>query len=86
MRILLCSYLSLVFNRALSKEFESVSKRNGQLERTLHDLKQGLEGKESSMSDYLNRLEKSEFDLLNAQRDKVAAEEKVLVFFSLFSF
>ncbi len=61
----------------LSKEFESLSKRNGQLERTLLDLQQGMEGKDSNLKDYLNRIEKAELDLLNAQRERTLAEEKV---------
>ncbi|KAL5966402.1 hypothetical protein TSMEX_005872, partial [Taenia solium] len=61
---------------SLSKEFEAMSKRNVELERTLAEVEEALQGKEAAVRDHIDRAQKAEFAALNAKRERVIAEEK----------
>ncbi|VDK35168.1 unnamed protein product, partial [Taenia asiatica] len=66
----------LVQYGSLSKEFEAMSKRNVELERTLVEVEEALQGKEAAVRDHIDRAQKAEFAALNAKRERVIAEEK----------
>lgn len=65
---------------SLSKEFEAMSRRNVELERTLAEVEGALQGKEAAVRNHIDRAQKAEFAALSAKRECVIAEEKVSLF------
>ncbi|VDM15930.1 unnamed protein product [Hydatigera taeniaeformis] len=62
---------------SLSKELEAMSRRNMELERTLVEVEEALQGKEAAVRNHIDRAQKAELAALSAKRNCIIAEEKV---------